>query len=397
MRLTDRTVTNTNPALPAGKNEAIIFDEGMPGFGLRLRKAGARTWVYQYWMGERSRRLTLGKWPKLSAKGARELVNQLAAKVALGHDPAEDKFEERARKASFGDIAGLYMVAQAKRLRPRSLVEVERHINVHAKPLHALPVDKLRREEVANLLTDIAVRSGPVAANRVRASITAMLNWAMKAGKAEANPAAFTNKENENARPRVLTADELRDIWTVLPEGDYGTIVRLLILTGQRRTEIGDLRWSEIDMKRSTITLPPGRVKNDRLHVIPMSEPVKDLLKGIKQTPECDFVFGYGNTGFAGWSKCKERLDAAINADRKKPMEEWTIHDCRRTCATMMAEIGIQPHIVEAVLNHASGHKGGIAGVYNHAEYEAEKREALTKWAKHVLKLAAERRKGRAA
>ena len=110
-------------------------------------------------------------------------------------------------------------------------------------------------------------------------------------------PGCLTNKENENARPRVLTADELRDIWTVLPEGDYGTIVRLLILTGQRRTEIGDLRWSEIDMKRSTITLPPGRVKNDRLHVIPMSEPVKDLLKGIKQTPERDFVFGYGNTG----------------------------------------------------------------------------------------------------
>jgi integrase len=387
MRLNDRTVTASSPILPRGKNETIFFDEDMPGFGLRLREGGSRTWVYQYWLGDRSRRVTLGKWPKLSAKQARELVDHLAAKVALGQDPAEAKFEDRARKTSFGDIAGLYLAAQATRLRPRSLVEVERHLNVHAKPLHGQPVDKLRREEVADLLTVLAANSGPVAANRVRASITAMLNWAMKAGKVEANPAAFTNKESETSRPRVLTADELRDVWAALPDGDYGTIVRLLILTGQRRTEIGDLRWSEIDAKRSKITLPAIRTKNGRAHVIPIADAVRALIAAIPQKDGRDFLFGFGNSGFAGWSKCKGRLDAAINANRKKPMLPWTIHDCRRTAATMMADIGIQPHIIEAVLNHASGHKGGIAGVYNHSEYETEKREALKLWAKHVLKL----------
>jgi integrase len=390
MRLNDRNVTGSSPKLPAGKNETIFFDDDVPGFGLRLRRAGSRAWVYQYWLGDRSRRMTLGKWPKLSAKAARDLVDSLAAKVALGQDPAEDKFEARARHESFGEIATLFLARQAKRLRPRSLVEVERHINLYAKPLHNLTVAKLDRRAVSELLASIATANGAVTANRVRASISAMLNWAMKAGMAEANPAAFTNKEPEGSRSRVLHTDELRQIWTTLPPGDYGTILKLLILTGQRRTEISDLRWSEINAKRGTITLPPERVKNGRQHIIAMSKPVRSLIAATLQQDGRDFLFGYGSTGFAGWSKSKERLDAAINAKRKKPMEPWTVHDLRRTAATMMAEIGIQPHIVEATLNHASGHKGGIAGVYNHARYESEVRQALTHWGEHVLEIVGE-------
>jgi integrase len=400
MKLNDRTVTEARPTLPAGKSEAIFFDDDIAGFGLRLRRAGSRTWVYQYWLGDRSRRMTLGKWPKLSAKQARDLVDVLAAKVALGQDPAEEKIQNRTRKETFGEIAGDYLAAQATRLRPRSLEEVRRHLNNHATPLHGLPIAKMQRRDVAELLTAIAAGSGPVAANRVRSSISAMFHWAMKAGIAESNPAAFTNKEGERPRSRVLSVGELRDIWTALPEGDYGSILKLLILTGQRRTEIGDLRWSEIDPKRGVICLPPERVKNTRRHTIPMSEAVRSIVRAIPKTEGRDFVFGYGTGGFSGWSRCKERLDATINARRKKPMDPWTIHDLRRTAATMMADdLGVLPFVVEAVLNHASG-RSGVAGVYNLAKYEKVMQSALTAWAKCVAEIVREnagRKAGRAA
>jgi integrase len=387
MKLNDRTVTETRPILPKGKADAIIFDEDNPGFGLRLREGGSRTWIYQYWLGERSRRMTLGKWPKLSANSARELLDRLAAKVALGQDPAADKFESRARKETFQEIADAYLAAQAKRLKPRSLDEVRRHLKNHATTLQNRPIANIQRRDVAELLTTIADQNGPVSANRTRSSISAMFNWATRAGLADANPAAFTNKEDERSRSRVLSPGELREIWTALPEGDYGTIIKLLVLSAQRRTEIGDLRWSEIDARRRTITLPSERVKNGRAHVIPIADPVRSILKARSRTNGRDFVFGYGDGGFSGWSRCKERLDATINARRKKPIEEWTVHDVRRSAATMMAEIGIQPHVVEAILNHVSGHKDGIAGVYNHAQYHEAMQIALDKWSRYVLKI----------
>jgi integrase len=391
MRLNDRTVTGANPTLPRGKNDYIFFDEDISGLGLRVREKGSRTFVFQYWHGGRARRITLGKYPKLSANAARELVagvGGLAARVAVGQDPAGDKAASRERNAdSVATITALYLAAQAKRLKPRSFAGVELHLNVHAKPLHNMPVDKVSRRDVADLLTTLAQVSGPVSANRVRSSISAMFNWAMKAGRAETNPAAFTNKENEKPRERVLADHELAKVWNALPEGDFGTIVKLLALTGLRRDEIGALRWSEIDMKRGTITLPPERVKNNRQHIIPMSEPVRSLIKAMRKTPGRDFVFGYGDGGFSGWSRCKERLNAAV------ALPDWTLHDVRRSVATGMGDLGVQPHIIEAALNHVSGHKAGVAGVYQKSLHETEVREALALWAKHVMKIVVTRRK----
>ena len=312
MKLNDRTVTGAKPAMPSGKKEFTFFDDDIAGLGLRLREKGSRTWIFQYWHGGRARRHTPGPYPKLSASAARELVNGvggLAARVADGRDPAAEKAAEKEaakRKRSvdtFATIAALFLAAQRKRLKPRSLEGVERNIHVHAKPLHALPLDEISQRDVADLLSDIAANSGPVSANRVRSSISAMLNWAMKAGRAEKNPAAFTNKENEKPRVRVLSADELAKIWQALPEGDYGAIVKLLILTGQRKSEISDLQWNEIDMRRGSITLPPERVKNNRQHFVPLSDPARAIIKAAARKPKRDFVFGYGNGGFSGWSR----------------------------------------------------------------------------------------------
>lgn len=389
MKLNDRTVTGTFPALPPGKNDKIFFDQDVRGLGLRVRADGGRTWIFQYWFGGRARKVTLGRWPKLSANAAREMVKGvggLASKVGMGRDPAAEKDEARAVKLTFGEAAELYLAFKADSLRPRSLVEVRHHLNGHAKPLHGIPLKNLTRENVADLLRGITKASGPFASNRTRASIVALLTWATKEGKVDFNVAAATNKQEERSRDRVLSDDELSRIWAALPESNYGDIIKVLILTGQRREEISALRWSEIDLKKKVIGLPKERTKNGRAHTVPISEPVIAIIKKIPKTTG-DFVFGTG-AGFSGYGKSKKRLDGLL-----PDMSPWIVHDLRRTVVTGMGSIGVLPHVVEAVVNHVSGHKGGVAGVYNHATYEPEKRAALDKWAVHVLKLLAKRKR----
>jgi integrase len=177
--------------------------------------------------------------------------------------------------------------------------------------------------------------------------VSRFLNWAAGEGLVETNAARHVNKFKESGpRDRHLSNDEIRLLWRALPAGDFGDILRLLLLTGQREREISDLRWSEIDFERGVVDLPPNRTKNKRRHTIPMSSIVRAILKARPQQDRA-LVFGNGTGGFSGWSKAKSRLDTALG------IAPWRIHDLRRTAATGMAELGVQPHVVEAVLNHA--------------------------------------------
>ena len=197
---------------------------------------------------------------------------------------------------------------------------------------------------------------------------------------------AGTNKRSEQARDRVLSEEEIRLVWRALPDSDYGVIVKLLFLTGQRRDEIAALCWHEIDSRTNVITLPRERTKNGRPHTIPLAPTARTLLADISVREGREFVFGKNAGPFSDWSHRKKKLDTAI-AENGKPLPPWTIHDIRRTVATGMADIGIQPHIIEAVLNHVSGHKGGIAGVYNRSSYAAEKAAALARWDVHIASI----------
>jgi integrase len=271
-----------------------------------------------------------------------------------------------------------FLSRQRARLRPGSYVEAERHLLTHAKPLHGLQVGKVDRRAIAALLAQIGATRGPVAANRVRATLSAFFAWAMREGLADTNPTVGTNQFDERPRERVLSEGELRTIWQALPQSDYGTILKLLMLTGQRLTEIGDLRWSEIDFHKNLIRLPPERVKNKRLHEVPMAPSVRSILEAQPRREDRDFVFGQGSRGFHGWAAPKRKLDGRVKTT------PWRLHDFRRSVATHMAELGVQPHVIEAVLNHASGHKAGVAGVYNRASYANEVRRALDLWAAHL-------------
>jgi integrase len=382
MKLTQAAVAALT--MPAGKTETIIFDDDMPGLGLRIRATGANVWIYQYKIARQTRRVTIGNAAAISLARARKTAADLHAQVRLGGDPAREKAEGRARaRDTMAAALAAYLPHQKSRLKPSSLKQNERHLLKHCRPLHAMQLAEIDRRAVAKRMTAIAAASGPVESNRVRASLAAFFAWAIREGLTDTNPAAGGSRAPERSRDRVLTAEELKAIWAATNDSrDYSAIVRLLLLTGCRAAEIGELRWSEIDGDR--ILLPAARTKNARAHIIPLAPAARAILAARPRRADRDFVFGRDpDRPFAGWSFSKAALDERLG----DAVPHWTNHDLRRTAATHMAEIGIPPHIIEACLNHVSGHKGGVAGVYNRAAYEEPKRHALAAWADHLLEI----------
>jgi integrase len=181
-----------------------------------------------------------------------------------------------------------------------------------------------------------------------------------------------------------LSDSEIAAMWRALPEKQFGAIVRLLILTGARREEVGGLRWSEINGDK--IALPGERTKNGRPLDLPLSGAAAAIIEAQRRRADRDLIFGERDGPFQGYSKSKATLDAALDI-----VAPWRLHDIRRTVATRMADLGVQPHVIEALLNHVSGHKAGVAGTYNRSLYSAERRRALDLWATHVIALVAGR------
>jgi integrase len=258
---------------------------------------------------------------------------------------------------------------------------------------------EINRRAIAVQLAEVEKESGIVSRNRLRSSLSAFFTWIIQEGFIEANPVIGTRKIDEGgSRERVLTQTELAQLWTTLgqsnstPLGQFGDIVRLLILTGQRRNEIAALRWDEVDFDRAVITLPPARTKNNRTHELPLSPLALAILQRQPRRKGQEFVFPNRNGGrFVNWLEGRARLDKAIaqSTTNKAKAQPWRLHDLRRTCATGMAELGVLPHIVEAILNHVSGHKAGVAGIYNRARYENDMRDALQLWANKVDEITA--------
>jgi integrase len=381
--------------LPAGKTDALYFDDAVPGLALRLREGGKKSWVFQYRSGgAKQRRLTVGAASALTPHEARKRAALLHAEVKLGRDPAGDKSKARARASeTFGAILPLFLGRQKERLRPRAFVEVERHLKTHAKRLHHLPLADIARRDVAGVLTAVTAKLSGASANRVRSSLSGFFSWAIREGLLDTNPAAWTERREESARTRLLSDEELREIWAALHEDAYGAIIRLLILTGARREEIGGLRWSEVNLDDGLITLPPGRTKNHRAHEILLNAPAAAILRARPRLtwPDgspCDLVFGRGQRGFSDWVGAKIDLDTRIAEARQaakiKAIPPWTLHDFRRLISTTMHDrLSIAPHIVEAILGHV-GHRAGTAGRYNLATYRSEKAAASALWAEHV-------------
>jgi integrase len=409
MRLTQAFVDKLT--LPPGETERFVWDDAVPQFGVRLRsregqhKAVSKVWYFRYRVGPKKQRgMSGGSVSAIRAPAARDWAQKLYAQVLLGEDPAGQKSERKARAGeTFEAAMRLFLTRQKERLRPRSYVEVERHLLVFAKALHRLPLTSVDRRAIAAQLTQAAAATSDATANRVRASLSSFFAFCMTEGLIEVNPCIGTERRPEHSRDRVLDDGELREIWAALRNDTYGALCRLLLLLGSRRDELGSLRFSEIDFDRALISLPAERVKNKRAHEIPLGAPALAILKAqprhvLPDGTARDLAFAGGQIGFSDWSGSKIDLDRRIlearvaaaqqaGADPAKvaPMPHWTLHDFRRVISTAMHDrLGIAPHVVEAVLGHV-GHQAGTAGRYNKASYRDEKARALTLWADHLL------------
>jgi len=403
--------TSTRVRVPKGKRDVKVFDTQTAGLFLRVFSSGRAMYGVSYSVNGTPRRVHIrdaGERGALAA--ARREALDVRAKARLGQDLIAERevakaaaaAEARRKVNTLGKVAELYLAARKSELRPRSYVEVERHIMRRWKPLHARPIQEITRADLVATIDAIENNHGKTEADRARTSLSTMFAWAIDRGHVAGTPFVHVKTRAGNtSRERTLTPAELRQVWqAATARGDgYGTIIRLLILTGQRRDEIGKLPWVEVvEVDGGTrLEIPSERTKNGKLHLVWLAKQAIALLPPRPDPTDPDartMLFGRRrHTGFSGWGKAKTELDASIEELRHKEgvrraMPHWTVHDIRRTVATLMGELGIAaPHVVESILNHQSGVKANVAGTYNRALYWDERVKALDAWAEWVTSL----------
>lgn len=425
LRLTDAAVKRLRKP---DQGRAEYWDSHTRGFGLRYSASGVRSWVVitrtlqaGHW---KQQRVTLGQYPALSLGEARQKAEQAKALAKQGEDPAAMVREEQQQRvddsrntfsAVRAEFLSKYRGRQNRRPAPSTLSEMMRVLNAaDFAEWNDVPIAKLNKRDILRVLDAVVGRGAETMANRTLAYLKLLFGWAQERGIIEINPSADIKKPGaETSRDRVLSAEELRLIWNACTRenSQFNSIVRLLMLTGQRLNEIARLRWTEIDTEARTLTLEPlidgqRRTKNQRLHIVPLTDPALAILASRQQVqqalatdeePAPALVFTTtGKTAFSGFSRGKSLLDARLGKALKAAYPDcqpptfppWRLHDIRRSVATHMAEdLRIAPHIIEAVLNHISGTKGGVAGVYNRALHLDERRDALEAWSLHLMDL----------
>jgi integrase len=368
---------------PPTKGQIDVFDKGYPGLALRVSYGGRKTWCLFHTRGGRVHRLKLGSYsdyPFMGLAEAREAWRDARAKVAKGVDPA---LVQPQAAMGFPEVVAEWLKRDQANNRSSSVYQVGRIIEYDLLPAWGTKrIDEISKRDVLDMLDGIVDRGAPSKAVKTYAHLKCFFKWCLSRDIIALNPmASISSPAGTTPRERVLANDELARVYRAAEGlGPTGVVVCLLALTGARLKEIAHLKWAEVD--GDNISLPGDRTKNGRPHLIPLSPPAKALLEAMVPIQDCDFVFSTdGKRPPNSWGRVKGILGAASG------VTNWRLHDLRRTVATGMAELGVQPHIVEAVLNHVSGHKAGIAGTYNRAVYAAEKAAALEMWGAYVMAL----------
>jgi integrase len=385
--------------LPEKRRE--LADGKITGLYLVLQPSGAKSWALRYRAAGKPAKLTLGPYPTLDLATARRRAQEALGEIASGKNPATDqKVVREAQKAanSTADrveaVANSFVERYVKRNVGASWArETERLLRVEVIPqIGGKRVGDVTRADIHNLLDEMVDRGSPINANRLLAVLRRMFNWCIERGLVERSPCNKLKAPSpEQARDRVLSDSELRVAWQAFERigWPFGRIAQLLLLTGARRDEIAGARWNEIDLEGKTWTIAKERSKNGVAHEIPLSDAAIQIIKSLPRIGGKGDGFVFTTTTRApvsGWSRAKAHVDKAILAvtqDDAAPAH-WTFHDLRRSAASGMAEIGIAPHVVEAVLNHKSGTIKGVAAVYNRYTYATEKRAALDAWARRL-------------
>jgi integrase len=429
IKFTEQTLSALS--VPAGVRDHQWFDQALPGFGFRKFASGQAAYFVKYRVGRQQRKVTISKYTPGVLAQIRRKAAEILAEARLGNDRRALNPEQTATaELRMGDVVQLYLDARQPELDVAWHKQVKRFLEQYWASFHSRSLRSLDRGELIRELDEITRSRGATTADHARKALSALFAWAIDRSYCDANPLTRVKRRNRApSRERALSMRELVAVWCGLrDEHDYGCVVRLLILTLQRKSEISDLQEPEIDaVKEMQIVLPGARTKNGRQHTVPLCKAALELLTAHPRRSDRFFLFGDGQRGFQGWSKAKGRLDVAARrllapelmaaleagagdltdraarkqADRAAKalghksadallhsiMPPWTLHDLRRTGGTMMNEFSLaEPHVIEAILNHISGtSKGGVAGIYNRATYDIQKRSALERWADFLL------------
>jgi integrase len=423
------TITITQPAVERLKAPSTgrveYWDKICPGLGLRVSASGRKTWVVMYRAVRGGRRQlvreTIGTTATLpEVAKARDRARESLQSAAKGTDPiaarreaakaakAEVEIEEARQRDTLNSILDRYLAEHgAKRWRPDTLKEVRRSFAFDVRPtLGAEPVQDITRRHVRELLDGIVARGRAPHAHHVLAYLRPALEWAVEREIIAANPAVGVpdpdpRKREARTRDRYLDDDEIRLFWPACETigWPFGPLFQLLMLTGQRRDEVAQARWSEFDLDKALWTLPRERAKNNKAHLVHLSPLAATIIKGLPTIGAKGLLFTTtGDSPISGFSQAQERVAArmielrrvelSVAGDGKEPesttIPHFTIHDLRRSTATGMAGLGIAQHVVEKVLNHTGGKISGVAATYNRFEYLAERQAALELWSRHV-------------
>ncbi|MDR7155378.1 integrase [Sphingobium xenophagum] len=394
-------VDGTHP----GTADKMLWDDKIKGFGLKVTPSGAKTYLFQYRIGGRgakTRRFTIGKHGALTAEKARREADRVHILVRQGIDPQAEK-QDRQRKAidlAFSGYADRFVDDCLKVRWKRSHKDGESLLRLYAKPvLGSKPLPDITRADIRAVLAP--ARRKVATCRNLFAVLRRLFRWAVSEGDLDVSPMVGVEPPAlPQKRDRFLTDEELGIVWRGTEEMGFpfAPLFRLLIITGQRVEEVAGLDWSELNRARAMWSLPADRAKNGEASEVPLSDLAIAQLDALAKTkkdrwPKSGFVFTTtGETTVSGFSRAKRRLDteaAKLAAGEDDPImiAPWRLHDLRRTLATGMQRLGVRFEVTEAILNHVSGSKSGVAGVYQRHDWAPEKRAALAAWANHIQAL----------
>jgi integrase len=386
-------------SLKPGPARREIADGKERGLYLIVQPTGKRAWALRYRFGRKPRKLTIGPYPEISLAKARSAAARAKGSITEGNDPCVQKKAQRAtamtaRRQSSDvvekvteDFVKLYARPQTRDWR-----ETERLLKQFADAWKGRRLAEIDKADIHRVLDSIVARGAPIGANRAFAQLRKMCRWAVSRGIILASPCDGIDRPSaEKSRDRVLDTDELRLVWRAADDlgFPFGPILKLLILTGQRRSEVGGMEWRELDFDRAIWTIPAARSKNKRAHTLPLSPQAVEIIKGLPRFSGSKFVFSPGVTAPSGFSRAKTRADRLIaNASCGEPISPWILHDIRRSVASGMAALGVNLPVIERCLNHVSGSFAGIVGVYQRHDFADEMRAAMERWGRHVASIA---------
>jgi len=385
---------------PPASGQLEISDRAVPGLRVRIGASGAQTFIVRKRIGGKPRNITVGRYsPRFGLADARKKARAILSDIEAGGDPAATLPTPRKRGATANTIRAMWPDYKAARAERRSIKEIERVFNRHILPHFGDRLaDAITRAEITRFIDEIA-QTAPVMARNVLAHLSSFYGWALpRLDRLPGNPCRDAGRPSApKSRDRVLSEAELGILWNVLDKepAPFGPAIKLLLLTGQRRNEVFDADRVEIDMKAGLWTIPGRRAKNGVASLIPLSRDALTVIGGLEHKCDSKKLFparGNGINGPSGFSKTMTRIRDAMAKEAEQPIPHWTLHDLRRTLATGLQRLGIRLEVTEAVLNHVSGSRAGIVGVYQRHDYFDEKRQALDAWAREVRRVAKKQR-----